>query len=827
MRNLPIGLVLGCLLVALAGRTESQTESQKVSNASLDKLPLYFVENQGVYPDEVRFYVQGADKTLFFTDHGVTVALEGKERGWTVKLDFVGADRKVRPVGLQRQKAIFSYFQGPQEDWKAGLPSFSRIVYRDLWPGIDLVYNGTVNQLKYEFVVAPGVDPNRIRLQYRGATSVSTTDAGALRVETPEGSFEDAPPVAWQEIDGRRVSVAMAYAVAENGAFRFTVGEYDSTYPLILDPAVIVYCGYIGGTGEDQARFAAVDNNGCLIVAGHTDSPTAFFPVKTGPFTSLSGSKDAFVAKVDPAGLSLVYCGYIGGTAHEWGRGVAVDATGNAYVAGATLSDEKSFPVVGGPGLTYSGNRDAFVAKVDPTGRTLLYCGYIGGVSDDDAWGIAADPAGNTYLTGRTSSDERSFPALVGPDLTYNGGSVYGDAFVAKISSRGQIVYCGYIGGSDGDWAYDAAVDPTGAAYVAGHTLSDESSFPVKVGPDLTFGGPSPGRDAFVAKVNPQGTALDYCGYIGGASTDMALGVAADQAGCAYVVGQTTSNEKTFPVKVGPGLTFKGTDAFIAKVDASGRNLVYCGYVAGAVLDTGQAVAVDPAGFAILVGNTESNETNFPVKVGPDLTHNGGKDGFIARVDPTGARLTHCGYIGGATNDIPHSVAVDASGNAYVTGYTDSDKKSFPVLAGPDVTYNGGKSDAFVVKIAFQDTIAASGVPRPGATVTLDLTATDAPGLHYQFGSSLGAGPILVGKLLLGLARDDLLTVSVFGLWPHVFRDYTGTLDAAGKARATIAIPQYTVLIGARIHTAAVTLDPARPSGIRSVSQTNSFTIVK
>jgi len=258
MRKLILGLALGCMLAALAGMTETQT----VSTASLNRLPLYFVENRGVYPDEVRFYIQGADKTLFFTDQGVTVSFRNKERGWAVKLAFVGADRNARPVGLERQKAIFSYFQGPQEDWKAGLPSFSKIVYRDLWPGVDLVYNGTVNQLKYEFVVAQGADPSRIRLQYRGATSVSTTDAGALRVETPEGSFEDAPPVAWQEIDGRRVSVAMAYALGEDGAFGFTVGKYDRRHALILDPAVVIYCGYIGGAGQDWAKGVAVDGNG-------------------------------------------------------------------------------------------------------------------------------------------------------------------------------------------------------------------------------------------------------------------------------------------------------------------------------------------------------------------------------------------------------------------------------------------------------------------------------------------------------------------------------------------------------------------------------------
>ncbi|MBN2490635.1 MAG: hypothetical protein JXQ29_07290, partial [Planctomycetes bacterium] len=356
---------------ALAGQQAAAPEAGGIE-AALAELPIYFVSNEGVCADEVSHYVPGADKTLYFTPAGFVFQLQGKARGWIVKLEFVGANPDVAPQGEQRQEAVFSYFRGPREDWKTGLPTFARLVYRELWPGIDLVYSGNVNRLKYEFVVAPGADPARIRLRYCGAAEVTVTAAGALRVATAAGSFEDAPPVAWQEIDGRRVEVAMAYALeerAKSGAqeFGFRLGRFDATRPLILDPAILVYCGYIGGSLIDAPApvncAIAVDSAGAAYVAGTTQSPELTFPVVVGPDLTHNGSNDAFVAKVHPQGTGLVYCGYLGGSAADLGYAIAVDSAGAAYVVGATQSTEATFPVAVGPDLTHNGSNDAFVAK--------------------------------------------------------------------------------------------------------------------------------------------------------------------------------------------------------------------------------------------------------------------------------------------------------------------------------------------------------------------------------------------------------------------------------------------------------------------------------
>jgi len=687
------------------------------------KMPVYFIANQGQMDERVAFYVQGSDKTLYFTPDGVTFALTQKvsedvrsrrfsaeeahssahyePSRWIVKLDFVDAN-SVPPIGQDQTDAIISYFKGPQEEWRTGLPTYSKIVYRDLWDGVDLVYSGTVNRLKYEFVVRPGADPAHIRLAYRGAT-VSVNEWGQLEVNTPVGGFQDDAPVAYQEVGGQRAPVNVAYALEdaaplvadEPRSYGFRLGAYDPSLPLVIDPVVLVYCGYIGGSSNEGGYGITVDTVGNAYVTGWTLSSHATFPVAVGPDLTYNGLGDAFVAKVKADGTGLVYAGYIGGNDGEEGYGIAVDTTGNAYVTGVTCSTQATFPVIVGPDLTFNGFCDAFVAKVKADGTGLVYAGYIGGNESDEGWGVAVDTAGTAYVTGKTSSTEATFPVTVGPDLTFNG---FRDAFVAKVIADGTgLAYAGYIGGSGNEYGYGIAVHSSGTAYVTGETSSTEATFPVTVGPDLSHNG---GNDAFVAKVKADGTGLVYAGYIGGDGSDLGYGIVVDSVGNAYVTGITDSTEATFPNIVGPDLTHNGgNDAFVAKVKSDGTGLVYAGYIGGNGWDRGVGIAVDAAGNAYITGRTQSTEATFPVMVGPDLTHNGGDDAFVAKVKSDGTGLVYAGYIGGSGDDTGYGIAVDSAGNAYVTGDTRSTQATFSVTVGPDLTHNGGM-DAFVAKVS-------------------------------------------------------------------------------------------------------------------------------
>jgi len=297
-------------LTTIATAAERIPADTAGAERAFGNLPVYFIENQGqIDSEEVAYYVKGADKTLYFTSEGITFALtrdSGDEmERWTVKLSFLGAN-ETKPVGVDKQQAVFSYFKGEPEDWKTGLPTYGKLVYENLWPGIDLVYSGTANQLKYEFVVAPGADPDTIRLEYAGAEDVAITEGGALRVTTPVGGFVDDVPLAYQIVEGEEKEVSMHYALSERAVddaycFGFDIGNYDPSEPLFLDPTMLVYCGYIGGTKDESGRGIAVDDQGNAYVTGETKSYSSTFPVKVGPdlgFNGGYGDIDAFVAKV-------------------------------------------------------------------------------------------------------------------------------------------------------------------------------------------------------------------------------------------------------------------------------------------------------------------------------------------------------------------------------------------------------------------------------------------------------------------------------------------------------------------------------------------------
>jgi hypothetical protein len=711
-----------------------------------DRLPLYFVENRGQTDPAVAYYVPGHENTLYFTSDGITLAFTGApaasagtqplapsvvslpgadvaavglalpgsllsvaapaETRWTVKLDFVGANPGVRPVGENPTSTVFSYFHGQPSQWQAGVPAFTQLRYHNLWPGIDLVYSGQSNQLKYECVVQPGADPAQIRLAYRGASGVRITPDGQLEVSTPLIRFSDAAPMAYQEQAGQRVPVAMSYALqastsggpAASYGYGFHLGAYDRSRPVILDPTVLVYAGYIGGADLDSGSGIAVDSNGNAYITGLTQSPGTF-PAMVGPDLTFHGGEDAFVAKVNASGTALVYAGYLGGTGDDEGNSIAVDSNDNAYVTGVTSSSD--FPVSGGLSHTYGGGAsDAFVAKVSADGTHLVYSGYIGGSAKDVGNSIAVDVNGNAYVAGFTLSSQTTFPVKGGPDLTYGGGTDFGDAFVAEVSADGSgLVYNGYIGGAGDDSGNAITVDGSGNVFVAGFTNSRQDTFPVKVGPGLTFNNLS-GGEAFVAEVAAGGASLVYCGYIGGAGTDSAKGIAIDTGGNAYVTGETSSSQSSFPVKVGPSLTYSGNnDAFVAKVHTGGASLDYAGYIGGSGTDEGLGIVVDNGGTAYVSGSTNSTESSFPVVGGPSVHYGGGlDDAFVAKVNASGSALLFAGYIGGAGTDIGGGIALGQGGSVYLTGQTFSDQSTFPVTTGPYRTY-GGNGDAFVAKV--------------------------------------------------------------------------------------------------------------------------------
>jgi hypothetical protein len=407
---------------------------------------------------------------------------------------------------------------------------------------------------------------------------------------------------------------------------------------------------YLGGSDRELAYDLSLDPAGNVYIAGGTNSPD--FPTAVGPNLVLSGNLDGFVTKLDPTG-NLVYSGFIGGSQFDSIRGNEVDAAGNHYVIGRSVDTEDvndppyTFPSEVGPDLTHNGGfSDAFVAKVNVAGDDVLYAGFIGGDKIDYGRDVAVDAQGFAYYVGWTNSDETSFPALGGPDLSYNGGEElwggvflqYGDGFISRVVPDGSaFASSGYVGGTGSDAIFGVRLDAAGGVILAGHTTSTETSLPVTFGPDLTYNGGNPQEpygDILVGKLKPTMNQWEFLGFVGGDDQDRAWRMDTDSLGRIYMVGNTRSDRSSFPhMGTGPRLNEGGSeDGHLVVVSANGGRVLYGGYFAGSAREIVRDVAVDPQGYVHVTGWSESPE--FPLVTGPDLVKPGGVDGFVARVLP-------------------------------------------------------------------------------------------------------------------------------------------------------------------------------------------------
>jgi hypothetical protein len=399
-----------------------------------DKLPLAFVPNTGQTDARMRYQAQAGGASFFFTQRAAVFSFVKKQRGVTLRLGFLGANRTATIHGERLGRGRVNYLIGNDPaKWHTGLPTYGQLVYRNLWPGIDMIFRGGNGRLTYEFLVRPGAHSQQIRLAYRGTQALRLDRSGNLRLQTRLGVLTDPRPVSYQVVAGRRIPVASRFILSRSGAHGFALGTYDRSRPLVIDPGLL-YSTYLGGSGDDVGLGIAVDGAGNAYVTGLTGS--ADFPTAAGAFdtTFNGGDLDAFVTKLGPSGSApLLYSTYLGGSGDELGVGIALDGAGNAYAAGLTGSAD--FPTSAGAfDTTFNGGfSDAFVTKLGPSGSApLLYSTYLGGSGSDVGAAIAVDAAGNAYATGLTGSAD--FPTSAGAfDTTANGGL---DAFVTKLATQ-------------------------------------------------------------------------------------------------------------------------------------------------------------------------------------------------------------------------------------------------------------------------------------------------------------------------------------------------------------------------------------------------------
>jgi len=764
-------------------KTSPEPKMQLAGNYG--KLPLSFEANAGQADASVRFLARGAGYGLYLASHEAVIelrkgdcagmstrriAIDGSEAACqqdVVRMRLAGASigAASAPVGEEQLPGIANYFIGDDPaKWHTNVPTYAKVRYPSVYPGVDLVYYGNQRQLEYDFVVAPGADPKAIRLQFAGTVGLRLGANGDLVVTAANGALAFHKPVVYQLVDGQRKAIDGSFALLAKRTVGFRLGSYDRAKPLVIDP-VLVYSTYLGGSGVDtepgigdSALGVAVDGSGSAYIVGYALSPD--YPTTAGALETArtcSPCYGAFVTKLNPAGTALVYSTYLAGTAAKsYANAVAVDDSGNAYICGGTLT---GFPVTPGAFQTNSQETPAFVAKLNPTGSALIYSTYLGGASSylggDSATALAIDNAGNAYIAGVTYSS--TFPITAGAFQTANKAGEASNAFVTKLNPAGSaLVYSTYLGGSgrilfsfgpqiwQGDGATGLYVDSAGNAYVTGFAYS--ADFPVTAGAFqatnralVPYG---PGglaasynqTNAFVAKLNPAGTALVYSTYLGGTGRnqrgDNATAVQVDDAGNAYIAGVAGSTD--FPVTRGSLQSINhsatSTNAFVTKLNPAGTALIYSTYLGGSgngtTGDGANGLALDAAGNVYIVGSTTSPD--FPVTANAlqaAIGAAGASNAFLAELNPAGAALVYSTYLGGSGSDGATAVTLDGSGGAYLAGTASS--TDFPVTTGAFQTQNRSTNfgpNAFVAKLNLGASLPPPSIA-PGGIVPADSTA--------------------------------------------------------------------------------------------------------
>ena len=690
MRTRRLTLIVLVLGVATTGPVFDSVATPTLGTTH-GKLSRSYEANLGQVDARVKFLSRGTSHTLFLTPTEAVLSLVSGDpsSATSLRMRLVGSDPNTELTGSGKLPGKIHYLVGNDPArWRTDVSHYARVRYHAPYPGIDLVFHSNDQQLECDFVVAPGSDPGKIRLSFHGASGVEIDGQGDLVLATNGGRLRMRRPSIYQASAGSQTAVGGGYVLTGDGRVGFSVGAYDVTTPLVIDP-VLVYSTYLGGEGPDQVSGIAVNDSGEVFVTGETFS--AEFPTEAPLDDDLTGSSDVFVTKLNAAGNALVYSTYFGGRDEDRGNSIAIHE-GNAYVTGETESAD--FPIENGIPTVLWGS-EGFVTKLNASGSAMVHSTYLGGGGAVDLGSdIAVDSEGNSYTTGSTNSSD--FPTLNAFQGSPGGAF---DAFVTKLDPAGSIVYSTFLGGSGADGAMGIDVDSVGNAYVTGSTNSD--NFPLENALQDSIDGLQ--HDAFVTKFNPDGTGLVYSTYLGSDGSELGYDVAADGPGNAYVVGVT--NSRGFPT-VNPiqADLIGDEDVFVTKVDPVGSSLVYSTFLGGQSFqpgmyedESGEGIAVDPAGCAYVVGTTST--LDFPTEdpIQPGLI--GQFEAFVTKLNAAGSALVFSSHLGGSDWDMGRDIAVTPAGQAHVAGFTASG--NFPIVNALQPS-PAGDGDGWIAKIAYE-----------------------------------------------------------------------------------------------------------------------------
>lgn len=671
---------------------------------NISAMPLSFTENRGQWDPQALYKAEAGGAAFWFCKDEVVYqftrdtkellenpAMKGREfapdrrrpdkfnhprykkESLAVHARFIGANPDAEIHPKDRLGYDCNYFIGNiPAKWRSDVPNYAGLVYKNLYPGIDLRFYGDGAGMKYDFTVVSGSDISQIRIKYDGVEKLSIAANGELEASTLFGPVYENIPEIYQEINGNRENRGGRYILRGDGVYGFEVEDYDPNYPLVIDP-LLVYSTYLGGNYLDCGWGISVDSSGAAYITGETYSSD--FPTEN-PYQIHQSGNDVFVTKLSPSGNRLVYSTYLGGSGPDAGMSIAVDNSGAAYVTGEAYSP--NFPTHN-PFQTYQGGEDAFLTKLSPFGNALVYSTYLGGEDIDLGFDISVNGSGQAYVTGLTYSSD--FP-VQNPFQMYQGDA---DGFVTRFSASGNsLIYSTYLGGNDTDWGWGIAIDSRGAAFITGDTQSRD--FPTR-SPYQLYG---ENGDAFVTKLSASGNAPIYSTFLGGSSTEWGYDIAVDSSGAAYATGVTLSPD--FPTQ-DPLQQYQGyEDIYVTKLSVSGNSLIYSTFLGGSGSDWGWGISVDKSGAAYVTGSTQSQD--FPTQ-DPYQSYQGGYDAFITKFSAFGNSLVYSTYLGGSSDEGGQCVWLDDFGAAYITGETYS--SNFPIQNPFQTDRNN--EDAFVTKL--------------------------------------------------------------------------------------------------------------------------------
>ncbi len=744
-----------------------------------------FLKNAGQWPEQVAFRRLAAGTRTWFTREAIVIDLgprraEDLGRSHALSLEFVGASGA--PIlGEKQLPGAHNFLRGADPDaWHTGVPSFERIVYHGLWPGIDLVARKGAGAFEYDLHLEPGAVLEDARFRVRGGWGLSLSEGG-LVIATSLGDLRQSPPVAWSVKPGQAPRPLVSrFVLLGEAEFSFEVEGAPVDATIIIDPG-LEWSTFVGGFDEDIPEDLVFAFNGDCVICGSTLSSP--YPVTMGAIDSTAnGARDAFVTRLKADGKTLVFSTLLGGSGADFGRALELANAGQVWMAGD--SDSPDFPsVAGASDTTPNGASDVFVVRLGPSGATLISSTFYGAAGEERARDLALTPSHEPVVVGWTLSTALPVSATAF-DPTASGGR---DGFVASwTADLSALRFASYIGGSGNDMAQALALGPGGTIYLAG--LASSFNFPTTAGAfDTTHNSGSASEDGFVASLTADASGMLFSTFLGGSAGDSIEAMALAPGGDLWLAG--TSDSADLPTSAGalePNYQGLG-DGFVARLSGDGSSLVHGTYLAGAYRDRALDIAVDAAGRVVVVGETRSGD--FPTTLGAlDRSFNSPQgaqlaDVFVVRLEPSGS-LEYGTYLGGVDDDAARAVALDGAGGVAVAGTTNS--FNYPTTFGSySVSYDlSYLFDGFVTRMDFARhpynfgaakinslswwaVLGYGGFPSlSGGDFMIYLDGGIAFSYAFMFWSTqAGSTPFMGGEILMRppFARSHLLPLDWFG----------------------------------------------------------------